>query len=600
MLSSEIDLTAFRQILILPLTLAGVQGDTAVAVQDEADRINGQHGWVEQRDHLAHLGPANDPFAYGEFVYFHAYIQDFLYDSGGDGKTRRPLRLFQRATSGHLIFDLDVNASAIAPLDSAASAAGQTSRLRATLSIERMNLYLFELGVAVLAVEVTLKDPMTVEMDGVSRPLTLAHVLAMQNALRRIYPPYFIADLVKQDRSEDIPEYPAALQWSGGSARPPRRPSEWLNHVAQRRRNPIDAVWKEMLAPLTIEESVSDSGRRWRQIIDERIPSMVFVGVQQGTQLEESDFVRLCFMDNPGVGFPYAIGFVGDFEQRHCYDRFWSGGQGTRYMFSGFSAIVFGTGNPEPGDFFHNTIVQHFRRHYFQIGLLLQMQLAALLSLSHRVSEAVRERPDIGAPEFRRRMISIEEEMLAFEQRYWFSQISNQDQAREIYQKWIQQTGLDAIYSEVREQVHTANSYLDDREQAAQTSAATRLSVLATFGVIIGAALAFLGMNVLASPDFLVAFGVPKELPAAATPAGGAHAYVRLIGGHLAALFSILTVFSTAGRFLLDRYRLPLTSREAAERDQTTTWRLHRDLGWFAIGSLACTIAFALLVRLAG
>ena len=189
----------------------------------------------------------------------------------------------------------------------------------------------------------------------------------------------------------------------------------------------------------------------WRQIIDERIPSMMMLGVREASGMTRGDFVRLCFQDEPGRDeYPYAESFLEGFEKKHCYDRFWHGETGTRYMFSGYSMIMFGNGDPaNPKDFFHATLGEHFRRHYFQMGLLIQLQFAALLSLSHRVSEAVKNKKNGDKTVFRDEMLDIEREFLAFEQRYWFSQVSNQLQAREIYDLWLERTNVAKVYLEV-------------------------------------------------------------------------------------------------------------------------------------------------------
>jgi hypothetical protein len=78
MQSSEIHLTAFRRILLLPLTLTGAEEDVAAATRRIADEVQRSGNWIELEDHLAHLGEVRERFAYGEFVYLHAYIQDFL------------------------------------------------------------------------------------------------------------------------------------------------------------------------------------------------------------------------------------------------------------------------------------------------------------------------------------------------------------------------------------------------------------------------------------------------------------------------------------------------------------------------------------------
>lgn len=592
MISSGIPLTTFRQILILPLTLASVESGKKVADQIHglADRLryasgsDDAKGWTEVDDHLEYLGKTSDKSAYAEFVYFHAYIQDFLYDridpKACDKKRReRSLRLFERKNRGVLDVGLNISGSTL----------DRPERVRVSfcLPVERLNLYLFELGVAILVVEVaTGIDPKVMQGDE-EVALSLTHAQALQNALRRLYPPYFLPKTIVKDEANDIPEYPAYRTWSEKKNAEAIKPSQWIAYIAggtEKRRNPIDPVWSTILAPLVVEGEPQTGFGKWRQIIDERIPSMVFLGVRDASPIEHYDFSRLCFLDDPGQDYLYAKPFLRGFEKEHFYDRFWYGKYRTRFMFSGYSMVMLGTGEPKdkdtPGkddDFFHYVIVEHFRRHYFQMGLLIQFQFAALLALSHRVSEAVKLKKCKGESSFRKAMLALEDEFLEFEQRYWFSQVSNQMQAREMYDLWLKQTRVGKIYEEVRDQVRAGNAYLDAREQQEQTGAMTRLSVVAAFGVVIGAAMAFLGMNVLASPDFLAVIGVPRDLSSIAKPKGWWWSATQMLTAHAAAFLAIVTFSLVLGRILLTSYgggeeQTPLTKRINGDFGKLAKW----------------------------
>ncbi len=572
-----IPVTMFRQILILPVTLgSGTAEDIPGTIHKFARDLEGKDGWHEVPDHLNYLrDPATliDQHAYAEFVYFHPYIQRFLYDR--PSQQQRPLRLFRRTNTG--AFDVGVRIKGEA-LGLTGADADKKVLVEISLPVDRICLYLFELGVAILVVEVgTGFDPKVTE-DGVKKPLSLAHAQSLQNALRRIYPPYFLPETIKSDHAGAMPEYPAYLRWSE-SAAAPRKPSEWIGHVKNRRRNPIDPVWQRLFAPLALEGEEPDGTKvLWQQIIDERIPSMLLLGVRDSTAVERSDFTRLCFVDEPGRGYFYAEDFLRDFEERYCYDRFRN--YGTRYMFSGYSMVMFGTGDPDnDDDTFHHILREHFRRHYFQMGLLIQLQFATLLSLSQRLSEAAKKEPDGG---LQKEIDALEKHFLAFEQGYWFSQISNQLQARELYDLWMKRAGVRTIYQEVRKQIHAANAYLGARAQQEQTEAAVRLSVIATFGVIVGAALAFLGMNVLASPDFLAAFGVPKGVEKA-TPLLDPNMRQSLAAAHATVFFGILAIFAGLGKFLLGFYD---PAREAATKPRrvSVTEKLNSHLSALALG----------------
>lgn len=572
---TDIYLTAFRQTFFFPLTRAqgnSEDGNSSIvtAMERLAEEPAGQHDWENVDDLLAHLGDPADAMAYQEFVYFHPYIQDVLYARGGcnaNCKSSKVLRLFRRKSPGSLSITLSCKKSELGePGDG-------NVEFTVHLAIARMHLYFFEQNVAALVVEVVAENLKQFpagngQNDG---RMTLAHALLIQNAMRRLYPPYF--------ENDNMPQYPAAVTWNdgtGGRARwrsnppePPKMPEDWRQHVAQRRRNPLGVVWREMLTPLNIEgyEQVSYNPGLpvWRQIIDERLPSMVFVGVESMEQVSEAHMMRLCFMDGPGNKFPYALPFVEKFRAENCYDRFMRGATPSRYMMTGYSFVALGIGNPkEPKDYFLNTIQHHFRRHYFQMGLLLQLQFAALLSISTRVSEASRSYSATDTDEvFGKTMEAIEEEFHRFQQRYWFEQVSNQLQAREMYTLWRERIGLEPIYREVQEQLRGANDLLaqrrarEDADNAAlQAKSAERLSIVATYGLILGVAFGLLGMNVVVQTDLLQSFGIPKEIRFGATDATTTlWTKWQALAAHLAVAFETVAAVIFGALLLLRSHR---------------------------------------------
>lgn len=116
MKSSDIYPVSFRQILFLPLILTPCPDKSAAKcvkeiaasltrAPDSAAQGGGKAGtpalpvWKEITNRLAHLGsPENASPAFAEFVYFHPYIQRFLYGACEEKQddARAPLRIFTR------------------------------------------------------------------------------------------------------------------------------------------------------------------------------------------------------------------------------------------------------------------------------------------------------------------------------------------------------------------------------------------------------------------------------------------------------------------------------------------------------------------------
>lgn len=288
--------------------------------------------------------------------------------------------------------------------------------------------------------------------------------------------------------------------------------------VRRRRTSPLADHWRQALRPLVFAGYHPDVDRAageeapkavWRHILDERIPVMSYVsltGAASGPDalgvprmagaredlwlVSRGDWARLCAADAPGTDtLPYAPHFLADFEKEHCYDRFFPSDHtdtATRYLFSGYHFSVVGA-----GEYFDGLIAHHFRRHYFQMALLANMELAALLATSSRITEAVarlEQRTDrqgraVARAEFRDELTSIQEDFLTFVHRFRFTDVSNQIQPSELYRMWRRSMRIDGLYDDVKDELAAAVGFAMTLEQAETARDAARLSAVATVGV---------------------------------------------------------------------------------------------------------------------
>lgn len=428
---------------------------------------------------------------YQEFVYFHGFIQKLLFSrhAGREGDADNDLRIFQRTDIRQI------------RITTAPAASGDPPPFKVTLTCDRFNLYVFPIGIAILCVELSGGQTGVVENTRTS----LTHVLAIQNVIRRIYPPYFA---LKGDALE-LREFPAHIEFIDCKGKvfveDKMLPGEWMARVtdqkgdpADPRCNPMSNAWRHVLRPLCIEGDTAAAAPAWRQVVDERMPCMTFISCPTAGKLSDALWLRLVYMDQPGNGFAYNRKFEPDWKKRYCYDRHWYGEYGTRYLISSYSFLC--VGDPCE-DLFPKTIEQHFRRMYADMMLLNQFQFAALLALSNWISDAV---PEPAQAERKRQHLRNEVKELraiyvSFVQRFWFTNVSNQIQARELYAKIRDHIGTETLYEEVSRQLADVNEYLEAEEQADQSDAALKLNVLA--GVGLGAsvplsALALLGDKV--------------------------------------------------------------------------------------------------------
>jgi hypothetical protein len=414
-----------------------------------------------------------------------------------------------------------------------------------TFKVRRCNLYLFHSGVVVLAVEFDSGADPVISSGGNSIPLNLRDVQEFTEKTRRCYPPYFKGQAAQQ--------VPTSVRWLGpnnsliggsdgfDASKPGALASEYerirLASSPETRTAPVFQHWIDLLNPLALAGYSSGAkGPIWRQTVDERIPTMSYVSLtgsgrahydlpkQNPDQSEKSyramqdlrvvrrgDWIRLCYADAPGENpLPYNPVFLRDFERTACYDRHFPSEateSATRFMFAGHHAIAVGAGG-----FFDDTLIHHFCRHYFQMGLILHMEFASLLAVSSRISGAVRQlhkkltdksdRNDAPAyARFSRSMIGIEQGFLEALHLFRFTGLSNQIQPREMYEAWRKTLGMDEMFSDLKDELDAATQFLLSQQQLRRADAANNLATIAAIGVVLGLAFSFLGMNVVMSGD---------------------------------------------------------------------------------------------------
>lgn len=194
----------------------------------------------------------------------------------------------------------------------------------------------------------------------------------------------------------------------------------------------------------------------------------------------------------------------------------------TLYGNSGYAFTAVGQhGRNEEGDwlFFSHPLcggLAHFHNHYFYMALVAHFQKAALLSCSARIAEAVanwhyeeRDQRGEGYMSFVRTIDAIYGYFLRFTERYWFVEVSNQIQARELFAMWRENLALQKEYDTVRQKLQDIVEYVQAREQITQTRETIKLSdkagKVAHFALVVAVAalvIGGLGMNLVPGWSF--------------------------------------------------------------------------------------------------
>jgi hypothetical protein len=425
-----IRVSIYRQILIWPLLLKEVAGsETLPPSPRQFDQFRSEFeraGWVEVCMLPDHVTPKHgSEITYEEMVYFHPPVRDFLY---GDGSRELSGPLVRLRRSDVLGAELTFKA---------------TERPR-KFSVPRLELYLCKPLVALLVVEIVTEAG-----------LSLAEAMAVQSYFRQVYPPYF-------DEHGEPGNCPFELKWLTTHGPVVSNYQSGRQHFAefvhQGAEPPVAHHWGWLLKDLKpYPGNVPHStGLFYQQIEDDRIPGMTFLAVDKPDEIAEGDFDRLTFCDTSGsTAFPYAQKFLDDRRKDYLYDRFWEPTAGllTRYLCSGYQFVLV----VKEGENLTNTLLDHYRRPYFRMGLILHFHRAALLKFADDLAEAIKllhgQHPnqEFANAEFRNRVTYIQMTFLKFRSRAWFTEVSNQLQGRELFAWWAKLLGTEAMFKHVDE-----------------------------------------------------------------------------------------------------------------------------------------------------
>ncbi len=474
----------FRQILIWPLQLMPIRENDQIQEPWEIlERGEGDHPWLQFRDEFSCEPEQFQARHYSEFVTFLPYVRRFLYGEGrGRGGTpgaESPIRVFRRN---------DIARVRMTFPDSTAESV--------TFNVAHVDLcFFYDLDITILVVEIFAAD------------LPLAKVQDAMFRFGRAYPTYWSDDGRGGNclaRAEWLDAEGAVLAVSDYD-----RQDKYLAFVGAQRAPRFAAHWNFLLHPLVPHHSGEPGLVRYRQIEYSRMPLLAYLAMDDARSLTRADFIRLALVTRPGESetLPYSRRYVRDFEDRYCYDQFWneeaSGRPGTRFLSCGHAFVMVGDA-ADPFFVDPDGLLGQFRHQYFLLFLIPHLHKATLLMLSDRMVDALNKLVIQDAESVRRFKRSIRqllEIFLRFTHRYWFHEVSDQPQAKELYKMTANFLGNDPLFTEIHSEIWDMSAYLEGDTLRRQANTVVRLTVVTTFGLIGTVATGFLGMNLFALAD---------------------------------------------------------------------------------------------------
>lgn len=517
--ASEIEVQAFRHIVLCPLLLRGdprpenERSHSHSSLQGWVEKFTSGQTWKEHDEQGIHKR-----FSYNQIVYFHPFVRDFLFGDGDQNPANNPTRLLVRDDIKGLEVELG---------------RWQPEGVRLKFDVDRVELYLCKPCVAILRVEVS--QPRYVEG---AETVKLSELQDFTDQFRRMYAPFWWDE---GDKGLDATEPGLCLrdlkwQLSSGhsvsvndsiapeydcSLRSPKQ--QFDEFTRQGAEPPLFNHWlwlfgKEIRPAQTYHHTRIEDGTPnelyLQQLLDERMPCMSYYAVDNPGDVSVGDRDRLTFVDASGSDpFPYNEEFLKERRARHSYTRF--DHYDTHYFCSGYGFSMLG----KASDFHYGTILpEHFSKHYFCLALIAHYQRAALLYFADELSGSLKDlagKPiseELADPQFRKHIEEIQHRFLKFRTRMYFPEVSSQLQGRELFQMWFDMLETDRLFQLVDTASERMTSVLAERESRQLARVANELSPwlvgLAVASCLLGASSSIRVENWFGRPDWTFWFVV--------------------------------------------------------------------------------------------
>jgi len=433
---------------------------------------------------------------YAEYIYFHDYVRSFLFpkeqkpDDGNRGKnSEENIVQYYR----HLLTNAIVSIESLEGKMISAILAG-------------IYLYRFPNNIWILVIETSnTKDD--VEVDETKNEVTMndglisrgEQLLLFNNMFRRVYPAYFEKDNPFEQMTQN--EFPKSVSISSDEisfSETYSLESVYLNSIPPSPGVSGDRHYPVFHSPITallgsfFEMKVEN---KMYPILDDRMLVHSYVAFQSDVKnvatIEQDDiyFSHFMYIDNPEFGYRYNKSFILSLMQQHEYTR-WSHYR-TRMGFTRYSSMFMYFGH-------YGYLYRPFVSMYFQMFLLITYYRSSLIRFSNEIAEIAKDFPT-GKKDMPKKLKTdlrgLHTRFMKFMNVHWFTEVSNQDQGIEIFQKMRNAFELEPMYEQVKDEIARADELVElihqQKVERFQDAAGKIGLTFAFLAVLTG----FLGMN---------------------------------------------------------------------------------------------------------
>ena len=509
----------FSAFFMFPFGIRECSGDKIKKLRETFSKS----GWILEKYDVG------TGFDYNEYVYFYPYIWDILFTADKVNQKKDEIE-------GVHFFRYSFSNNHPRIVVQHQNYTTNSGKHEIQLAVKNVFLHLFPIGVGILIFEIIHQT------KGQIDDYSLQDLLFFTNGFRRIYPPFIFSTHRKHLRSDNLWTYlpsstqeksPFQLTEDGiklalGAVNKLECAEEVILEIDREKiennYSASEIIWSEsekyykpnislIIRRFLDNDEFSYKNGDYSPIIDDRMfvhsfysinPDFIWQKEEKNIQKEQTNIWNIEFIQRLKRQFQNSfnsdsLDFSSDvwYQMIHidwgaptCANKLmqseilkacsygrWSD-WGTFYGFSRFSSVTLTNINAVP--FLYN----HFQSLYYQIAVLLLFYRGALLNFSdrsERLSKEIHQLNDTPTAEMKnilRKVETLHRDFLLFRNRYWFREVTAQDQGIEIFDIWNNQLRNKELMEDIQLEIKELFGYVDTTYEKTISKAINILTVL--------------------------------------------------------------------------------------------------------------------------
>ena len=433
--------------------------------------------WIHQPYKIA------EGMQYNEYLYFYPHIRKVLFSNVQNSSNRENRAFFRFKKDEEITYTVyqDVH------------------DFKLSLPVGEIYLHLFENGTAILAIEILVEQPAQ----------NLKQLLQFLDYGRRLYVPFINRDAkilnskkiygAFYNKDDVYKDAIAATQCASKivlKVNGKEKITDFRKQFNFDNKHPDKHYLSHIIRWLLESDNICYEKGHYHPIVDDRMYTHAYYDIYKTDEFNgndkflkdvkkyfEHDFSKAKI--NEGVKSLYQMIFIDsnlptiannpmfkELLDKSIYKRWidW----GTIYGFSRYSSVIISDSRKDAAPF----IQVHFETMYYQIALLLFFYRGSLLSFFHRavkIAEKIEKSKPI------KELQRLQEDFILFENKYWFKEVTAQDQGIEIFDLWEKQMRNNLLLNDVKQGIQDLYTYFDSHREKRIARYITILTVIGGF-----------------------------------------------------------------------------------------------------------------------